>query len=319
MSVPNKPEFALKFPVDCVPGKIGVVTVTYNSSAVLPDFLGSIEQQSYRHFILIAVDNASVDDTLEQLRASNFSNLVLIENEQNRGVAAGNNQGIRAALAAGCEHVLLINNDVTFGPDLLAMLLSGLAKQSCDMTTPLIYFNDPPTRIWAAGGEFQPLFGWRIYHKGENETDDGRYDRPQVVRYTPTCCVLIRGVVFRQIGLMDERYFVYFDDVDFMYRASLACISLFLIPEAKLRHKVNSLTGGEHSDFSLFYGTRGRTLFLCKHFGRLRGTFWTWSYWVFYWLKPLLGKATWHQSAVWRKGIRAGRRVGLEQFEELRI
>lgn len=304
---------------DVLAGKIGIVTVTYNSGPVLSDFLDSLAQQSYRNFVLIVVDNASTDNTLELLRASNFPDLVLIANPKNIGVAAGNNQGIRAALATHCEHVLLINNDVVFGPDLLLYLLSGLTQQSCDMTTPLIYFHESPTRIWAAAGEFQPLIGYRVYHQGENETDNGQYDRKRVVRYAPTCCVLLRGEVFKQVGLMDERYFVYSDDVDFMYRASLAGLSMFLIPEAKLWHKVNRLTGGEHSDFSLFYGTRGRTLFLCKHFGWFRGTFWTWLYLVFYWLKLLLGRDTWHRSAIRRKGTRAGRNVGLERFEDLQL
>ncbi len=93
---------------DSAPAKIGVVTVTYNSGAVLTDFFNSVDGQDYDNFIVIAVDNASTDDTLHQLRTWNSPKLVLIANAENAGVAAANNQGIRAALAAGCHQVLLV-------------------------------------------------------------------------------------------------------------------------------------------------------------------------------------------------------------------
>jgi GT2 family glycosyltransferase len=300
---------------DIVPGRVGVVTVTYNSGVMLHDFLRSLSQQTYQNFVVIAIDNASKDDTIDRLHSWNSPNLVLLANPDNQGVAAGNNQGIRAALASGCEYVLLINNDVVFGPDLLRSLLSGLISQSCDLATPLIYFHEPPTSIWAAGGEFQPLLGYRVNHHGANEIDVGQYDHPRKIQYAPTCCVLIRREVFERIGLMDERYFVYSDDVDFMYRALLAGLSMFLIPEAKLWHKVNGLTGGKHSDFTLYYATRGRTLFLCKHLGKVRGTLWTWIYLTFYWLKPLLGRDTWHRAVVRRAGTRSGKKIGFESVD----
>jgi GT2 family glycosyltransferase len=295
--------------------KIGIVTVTYNSGAVLQDFFKSIDSQSCSDFIVVAVDNASTDDTLNQLRIWGSPKLVLIANAENQGVAAGNNRGIRAALEAGCDYILLVNNDVVFGPELLQHLLAGLIAQSCDLTTPLIYFNDAPNTIWAAGGEFQPFWGYRVQHLGENEIDVGQYDRPHMIQYAPTCCVLIRKEVFDRIGLMDERYFVYSDDVDFMYRALHAGLTMFLIPEAKLWHKINALTGGKHSDFTLYYATRGRTLFLSKHLGRIRGTLWTWLYLIFYWLKPLFGRDTWPRARIRQKGTCEGKKIGLEKLD----
>lgn len=300
-------------------GKVGLVTVTYNSGTVLHDFLRSVDALSYRNFVLIAVDNASADDTLDQLRSWDTFKLIVVSNTKNLGVAAGNNQGIQAALDAGCDYVLLINNDVVFGPELLTDLLSGMAQQSCDIVTPLIYFYAPPTKIWAAGGQFQPLLGYRTCHRGENEIDAGQYSRASKISYAPTCCVLIRESVFRQIGLMDERYFVYSDDVDFMYRASRAKLSMVLIPEAKLWHKVSSLAGGSTSDFSIYYGARGRSLFLCKHFGWFAGTVWVLAYLAFYWLRPLLGMDTVHRGDVRRRGTWDGRKIGLNLGQNARI
>ncbi|MBN9617170.1 MAG: hypothetical protein BGO25_12265 [Acidobacteriales bacterium 59-55] len=304
---------------DVVIGKIGVVTVTYNSGDVLPDFLNSLDLQNYQDFILFAVDNASTDDTLDQLETWNSQKLILIANAENRGVAAGNNQGIRSALAAGCEYVLLLNNDVVFGSDMFQRLLEGLKAQHCQMATPIIYYNDRPGVVWCAGGTFKPRLGYLNRHIGDGDEDIGQFSQPQAVEYAPTCCVMIRHEVFNWIGLMDERYFVYSDDVDFMYRTSCAAITSFLIPDAKLMHKVSSLTGGNHSDFALYYGARGRAIFLCKHLGRFRGTLWTWLYRIFYLLRPVFALDTWHRSEVRRRGIRDGLKVGLESFEELKI
>ena len=246
---------------------IGVVTVTYNSATVLPDFLRCLVEQTHRDFILFAVDNASSDGTLSILRMSVDQRVRIIANPDNRGVAAGNNQGIRAALDAGCHSVLLINNDTEFDSTLIAQLDAGLDAHRVEMTCPKIMFCDEPERIWAAGGRFQSWLGYRAIHLGEGELDQGQYDRARQVTYVPTCCVLIWKEVFERVGLMDERYFVYVDDVDFMYRAMKAGVKLMYLPEAKLLHKVGRLTGGEDSPFKIRYGTRNRIYFQLKHFG----------------------------------------------------
>jgi len=248
---------------------IGVVTITYNSADVLPGFLRSMARQTHSSYMLFVVDNASKDSTLALLSESTDGRLRIIANADNRGVAAGNNQGILAAFEAGCSSVLLLNNDTEFEPELFEKLDSGLTEHDAGMTCPKMMFFDEPQRIWAAGGMFRPLMGYLSYHVGEGEMDNGQYDVTRAVTYVPTCCVLIRKEVFDKVGLMDERYFVYADDVDFMYRALRSGVKLVYLHDAKLLHKVGYLTGGEDSAFSTFYGTRNRIFFLLKHFGVL--------------------------------------------------
>lgn len=259
-------EEAVKLPELAQPGKIGVVTVTFGSGSVLPDFLQSLKHQIYRNFVLIAVDNDSKDSTLEQLRTFRDCELKLIPNLKNIGVAAGNNQGIREALNSGCEYVLLVNNDVVFGPELFEQLLAGMAKFSCHMTTPIIYFHDRPEVIWSAGGYFQPWCGYRCIVIDDSKREEALKASRQV-QHTPTCCVLIKREVFERVGLMDERYFVYHDDTDWMLRAYRAKQSLYCLSQVSLWHKVSSLSGAG-SPFQLRYGTRNRALMLVKFLGR---------------------------------------------------
>lgn len=280
-------EEKVKLPELTCPGKIGVVTVTFGSGSVLPEFLKSLKDQTYQNFVLIAVDNASEDSTLEQLRAFNGCELVLIANQTNVGVAAGNNQGICAALNSGCEYVLLLNNDVVFGPELFQQLLDGMAEHSCRMTTPIIYFHDRPNVIWSAGGYFQPWTGYRCIMIDDTKRSEA-LKTSRKVQHTPTCCVLIKREVFEKVGLMDERYFVYHDDTDWMLRAYRAQQSLYCLSHASLWHKVSSLSGA-NSPFQIRYATRNRAFMLVKFLGRVLALPYTLAYRCLYVFRFLFG------------------------------
>jgi len=249
-------------------GRIGVVTVTFNSAGVISDFMNSLLQQTGADFILYIVDNASSDETVQRISEYRDSRVVLLRSPTNLGVAEGNNIGIHAAMKNGCASVLLINNDTVFGPDLISELSQALAQHGCAMAVPKIMYCEDPRKIWCAGGYFI-LMGFSSRHFGLGQKDNGQYDRPRIVHYSPTCCMLIKREVFDQIGLMDARYFVYYDDTDFCYRAYRAGIELFYIPSARVLHKVSSLAGSQ-SGFSLRYGVRNHVYYFLKHFPRWR-------------------------------------------------
>jgi GT2 family glycosyltransferase len=237
--------------------------VTFNSAPVLDDFLASLNAQIYRSYTLYVVDNASTDNTCSMLDKQMPQGGVLLRNQDNKGFAAGTNQGIRRALADDCDAILLLNNDVVFGPGLLEQLVAGIREHNCDMTTPLMYYQEPGNRIWAAGGAMQPRLA-RCVHRGHNRIDSGQYRSACRVTFAPFCCVLITRRVFDRVGMLDESYFTYMEDADFMYRCLQADLALWYIPEAALWHKVSSLTGF-HSPFSIRYGTRNRAYFIARH------------------------------------------------------
>lgn len=258
--------------------KIGVVTVTYNSGTVIDEFVGCLLRQTQRDFIAYFVDNASSDDTRERVTHCPDPRIVLLANKDNVGVAEGNNQGIRAALEAGCDYVLFINNDTTFEDTLIQDLVQGLEVYCCDMMAPKILFFDEPERIWCAGGGFDRLKGYAGIHYGAGEVDCGQFNVPRRVQHAPTCCLLVRCSVFERIGMMDKLYFVYIDDTDFCFRASQAGCELMYLPSARLFHKVSRLTGGPSSPFSVRYCTRNHIYFILKNLGILRSAFYLPAY-----------------------------------------
>ena len=258
--------------------KIGVVTVTYNSGQVIDGFLRSILAQTYANFVLYAVDNASSDKTLQQIGEYRDERVKVIANPDNRGIAEANNQGIRAALAASCQLVLLMNNDTEFEPELFAKLVGGFDQYKCDMAAPKILFHHDQRIIWSAGGGMDPRKGYSGFHYGYDEVDRGQYDVPRLVDHAPACCLLIKREVFDRIGMMDDRYFTYVEDTDFSYRAMRAGVKLMYLPSATLLHKAHSLTGGLFSDFMMRYTTRNRIYFMLKHFGPWRGLYYVPAY-----------------------------------------
>jgi len=269
--------------------KIGVVTVTYNSATVIDGFLRSILAQTHQEFLLYIIDNASKDATLSRVAAMDDPRFHTVANEANLGVAEGNNQGIRLALAAGCDFILLLNNDTEFDADLFSKMLSGIDTHRSDMLVPKIMFFDPKDVIWSAGGYFRPWAGYVVGHFGDGQRDLGQFARAQQRECAPTCCMLIRSAVFERVGLMDPTYFVYCDDTDFCWRALKLGVRLWYDPEGVLYHKVSSLTGGSESDFTIGYGNRNKVYFALKHFGFFRRTYCLAIYRLIFLIKRLRG------------------------------
>ena len=140
--------------------KVGIVTITYNSGNVLSTFMQCVWQQTYTNFILYVIDNASIDNTKEILDLENESRLVLINNQNNLGVARANNQGILRAIEDDCSQILIINNDVEFDSDLIEKLMKLQKDKDCSLVSPKMMYYNKPDHIWYAGSWFKKSKGY---------------------------------------------------------------------------------------------------------------------------------------------------------------
>ena len=147
--------------------KIGIVTVTFNSSSVLDDFFTSIEQQDYSKFHLYVIDNNSIDDTVSKVENWSFKSKVILKNTNNLGVAAGNNQGIKLALKDGCDFVLLLNNDTVFEDKLLSKLFDTYNTYGSSIVVPKMNYFSPSNMIWYAGGFYDRKKAFLNFHRGQ--------------------------------------------------------------------------------------------------------------------------------------------------------
>jgi GT2 family glycosyltransferase len=268
--------------------KIGLVTITYNSADILQPFLNCVWKQTHSNFILYVIDNDSTDVTLSMLENEKDSRLRVVKNAKNFGVAKANNQGIRQAILDGCDQVLIINNDVEFESSLIQKLIKIQIEEKCSLVTPKMMYYDNPNHIWYAGSWFIKKKGYLPLHRGMKQLDEGQYDKIVEVEYAPTCCLLAKKEVFQDIGLMDEKYFVYFDDTDFSYRVwEDKRHKMFYYPDVKFYHKVGSLTKSFNKeqektfrgDFFIQQNTKNHIYFLKK----IGGLFaWLFIFWLFF-------------------------------------
>lgn len=246
---------------------VGVVTVTYNSSSVLEDFLASLWKQEGVDIRLYAVDNNSSDESVARLDEDSIAHATtVIRNATNTGVSVGNNQGIVAALADGCDWVLLLNNDTIFDDVFVTNLVDCAVAYDLNVLSPLIEATDPPGSNWYSDGVIQPYKAMKATHLGMGAPliPDAHSDVAQVA-YASTCALLVRPSVFETVGLMDPIYFVYGDDVDFCIRTKKAGYSYAVTSRSLLTHKASSLTGEFTGDFAVRWITRNWVLVARRH------------------------------------------------------
>ncbi len=247
--------------------KIGIITVSYNSNLVLTDFLDSILSQSYKNWILYIIDNASQDNTIGLINKYNHEQIRVMPQNENLGFAKATNLGIQTAIKEKCELIWLINNDTIFEKSVLLSLVKKLDEKSSDMISPkILYYNS--NKLWYAGGGFTKGLLPTSTHYGNHELDMGQYDVEKFVNFAPMCCLLIKSVLFNKekVGILDHKYFLYYEDTDWMFKAIQQKALLLYTPEVIIEHKVSSLTKGILSNFTLQMLISNRIYFLRKNF-----------------------------------------------------
>ena len=246
---------------------VGLVTVTYNSEGDMDEFLKSCSNQIHKDFKLYIIDNNSSDSTLDLIKKNNeIYNLKINIQEvnENKGISYGNNLGIKKAISDGCDWIVLINNDTAFEPN----LISSLINTEYSINVPLITYYDEPKKIWFYKGFFNKFRGFTGTHFMKNKfVSEINTKEIEFTEYSPTCCMAIKKEIFKKVGLMDEDFFVYFDDTDFTYRILSHKIKIKINKDVILKHKVGSSSGGVLSDFTIEATSKNRVIFMRKHLG----------------------------------------------------
>ncbi|MEZ6194177.1 MAG: glycosyltransferase family 2 protein [Planctomycetota bacterium] len=221
-----------------------LVMVNWNGGAMTRDALAAVGAGSRRPDGVIVVDNGSTDDSLA-LAGGGSPVPEIIRNPDNRGFAAAANQGIARALERGADLVFLLNNDARCEPETLARLEEASRRRpAAGLLAPkILREGEGPPRLWCAGVSvgFHPNLQDL---RGFERPDDGRYDREEEVDALTGCGLLVRREVFEAIGLFDERFFVYVEDLDLSLRARDAGFACLHVPGAVLHHRAGASTGG---------------------------------------------------------------------------
>jgi len=231
-----------------------VILVNYNGLSDTIECIRSIKQSSVKSKIVV-VDNASKQN--ESLAINElFPDVQTFRSEQNLGFAGGNNVGIKWALENKFKYIALLNNDTIIERNMFEKLLQHAARDCA--VAPFMYYYSSPQKIWFGGGEVNKI-------KGNPEHFDKEKDGCFRCSFLTGCCFLMHRDIWESIGLLDELYFMYHEDTDYSIRLIQNGISLMVVPEAKLYHKVGKSSGDRQSAFSIYYNTRNRILILRKY------------------------------------------------------
>jgi len=230
--------------------KVSIIIVNWNNWKDTLECLKSLKELDYPNFRIVIVDNGSQDDSKKKIKnylrkVSCPEKYVFISSQFNLGFSGGNNLGIKAGLTHHSDYFLLLNNDTVVEKKFLKELVKvGESKKQIGVLGPLIYFYDNPKKIWFAGGRFNWLkLSW-VKGRGHLGYDipisDKFLKRPQKVDFITGCALLIKKEVVEKIGLMDEDYFLYYEDVDWCLKAGKAGYNCVFVPSAKIWHKISS-------------------------------------------------------------------------------
>jgi GT2 family glycosyltransferase len=213
---------------------------------------------------VLLVDNGSTDGTEAAVRAE-FTGVDVLRLEQNLYFAGGVNEGIRRALAAGAQSILLLNNDVVLERTALDTLGRALEENPrLAAVSPKIYYYDSPDVIWFAGGVVSRGSGL-IRHRGVNMKDEKMRDGAGDVDYVSGAAALLSRGALESVGLLDPDYVMYVEDVDWCARAREGGWVLGYVPSAKVWHHVSATSGGGLTPLKAYYRLRSGALFLARH------------------------------------------------------
>ena len=261
---------------------VSIIIVNWNRLKDTLECLKSLENiKTGFNIELVIIDNASTDGSPKKIREYFNNHLLgkkdfsfnLIENRINLGFCGGNNIGIGYALKNNADFILLLNNDTLVDGNFLLNLTGVFGKYpDAGIVSPKIYFRggyefhksrykktDLGKVIWYAGGDID----WKnVYgsNHGVDQVDHGQFDKITETDFATGACMIIRRQVIEDIGMLDEKYFMYFEDDDLSVRAKKAGWKVLYAPKAHIWHKVSQSSGigGPLNDYFI---TRNRLLF----------------------------------------------------------
>lgn len=261
--------------------KISIIIVNYNGGDDTLECLRSLESANTDNHKIIVVDNAS-DDALFVLNKihDNFPSVKILALPHNHGFAGGVNIGINYALENGAEYVILLNNDTVVAPDFIAQIVSAAeSDKKIGIVGAKIYYFSEKNRIWFIGGEFSWTDGGRHIQDGAIDSQPNDTELKDA-KYVTGCALLIKKQVIEKIGLLDEDFFMYYEDIDWSLSARKAGYRVVVAPAAHIWHKVSRSAVKMGASAIHYYHIRNALLLAKKHAPiSIKALIYAWSIW----------------------------------------
>jgi GT2 family glycosyltransferase len=246
---------------------VAVVILNWNGGEDILQCLSSVFASTHHAIQAVIVDNGSEDGSSNTIRIR-FPQVHFIENPENFGFAKGSNQGIRWALDQGIRYILLLNGDARVHPDAIRELLAAANRENdAVVACPRIYLGDvrdESNRLWFACGTVK-LWAGLFQNPAFNQVDSPDWSRPCDMEYASGCCILIPARILKLVGMLDEKFFAYCEDVDFSLRVRKAGFPLRYVPTAQVWHGSSQPTHRTRTAIYRYLSTRNNLWVVRKH------------------------------------------------------
>ncbi|MDH3267582.1 MAG: glycosyltransferase family 2 protein [Ignavibacteria bacterium] len=247
--------------------KFLIVLVNYNNWVDTSECVDSLKNAGIEISNILIIENDSENDSFFQLQRL-FPDIKILKQNQNKGFSGGNNIGISYALHHHFEYVILLNNDTLIEKDAISVLIEkmDIHKEATLGTGQIRYYPDK-NKIWYAGGK---LIRWRglAIHNFENKyADEINHYKDEYVTFASGCYLCIRISDIDILGLLDEKFFLYLEDIEYSARAVRLKLKILYIPSSVIYHKCR----GERQlkEQTLYYAVRNRNLLIEKSFPKI--------------------------------------------------
>ena len=231
---------------------VNLFVLNWNGRDLTLDCLSSLEKITYPNVKIYVIDNGSSDNSVTAIRnqfpeKSVFNSIYeIIELPENYGFARGNNAGFEL-VKQKADYTIFLNNDTIVDANFVEPLINAMESNSTvKQSTPKIFYADNLDYIWFGGGKVSLWAGW-IRHLGIRQKDSMQFSFNRNVDYATGCCVCMRTLDFESIGMFDESFLMYGEDVDLSLRFRKQGGQILFVPESKIWHKVSSSIGTQFS------------------------------------------------------------------------
>jgi GT2 family glycosyltransferase len=237
-----------------------VVIPNWNGLASLGDCIDSLLKQTLKTTIIV-VENGSIDGSLEFLK-STYPQVQLVVNKKNLGFAGGVNSGIRLAVEKGTKFIALFNNDALADKKWLESLYDTInSNNELGIVTSKITTIDGS--YLDSTGDFYTTWGLP-YPRGRDEKELNKYDNDTVIFAASGGASIYRTSMLNEIGLFDEDFFAYYEDVDISFRAQLYGWKVGYEPKAVAYHSIG-VTSGKIKGFTTYQTMKNLPMLFWKN------------------------------------------------------
>lgn len=242
--------------------RVSVVIPNYNGIKYMDTCMKCLEAQNYKDFDVIVVDNASEDGSQDiPLKYSDSLSVTVVKFMENLGFSAAVNEGI---LKSKAEYVFLLNNDAYAGKHCIEELVSKMDSDDTIFSAQALMLQYRDKNLVDSAGDYFSAMGW-AFSAGKDKSAEMYVEDKEVF----SCCAgaaIYRKKVFEQIGMFDENFFAYLEDVDIGYRARLHGYRNVLVTKARVLHVGSGASGSRHNAFKVKLSVRNSFLVMYKNF-----------------------------------------------------